>query len=238
MLTLFEYAVGNMAGVTCISYALKSYLEKRYNPRGKIKVLPNGIPARTFYPMNHKLCRDELGLPSSAKLIGTAGALGSSRGIDVLFRAAENLIAEDASIHLIVAGLLEPGTVLPKITNVHYLGQLEYEQVAILFNALDVGVICNRESSFGRYCFPQKAYEMLACGLLVVAADIGAMSELFINHPESLYEPENQQSLAQAIRKQLVEETTMCSVEIMTWADLAKNMEGILLEIGNQKSDC
>ncbi|MCI5223962.1 MAG: Do family serine endopeptidase [Candidatus Electrothrix sp. AR4] len=173
----------------------------------------------------------KFGLPVNAKLIGTAGSLGSSRGIEVLFKAANNLTAEDPSIHLIVAGQLESGMVLPKGANIHYLGKLDYNQVPILFNALNVGIICNRESSFGRYCFPQKAYEMMACGLPVVAADVGAMSEIFVEHPEHLYTLGNHHALAQAIRKQLACSATLPCIEILTWADLAKELEIFLLDI-------
>ena len=236
VLPLFKRAVGNMTGVTCVSNALKSYVEEQYNPRGIIRVLPNGIPAGHFRPLNRRQCRKDLRLPLDAQLIGTAGALGASRGIDVLFKAASSLIAEDFSIHLVVAGPLESGTILPEGTNIHYLGELDYNQVPILFNALDVGVICNRESTFGRYCFPQKAYEMLACELFVVAADVGSMSELFVDHPECLYAPENHHALVQAIRKQLKCPATTLCIEILTWADLAKEMEDLLLEIVGPKS--
>ena len=46
----------------------------------------------------------------------------------------------------------------------------------------------------------------------------------------ALFSPESQQSLVQAIRKQLVFPTSP-DVEIVTWTDLAKEMEGLLLEI-------
>ncbi len=234
ILPLFKRAVGNAPGVSCISSALKRYVEEQYNPKGTIRVLQNGIPAGQFYPLNRRQCRKELGLPIDAKLIGTAGALGSNRGIEILFKAAGDLIDEDSSIHLVMAGPLESGTVLPEGANIHYLGKLEYEQVPILFNALDVGIICNRDSSFGRYCFPQKAYEMLACDISVVAADVGTMSELFFDHPEYLYTPKNKQSLVRAVRKQLVCPTSY-SIEIRTWADIGKDLESFLLAIAGHK---
>ncbi len=230
ILPLFKKSVRCMAGVTCVSTALEKYVKEQYNPRGKVVVLPNGIREKQFRPINQRQCRKDLGLPLDAKLIGTAGALDVSRGIDVLFEAAGSLIAEDSSIHLVVAGPMGAGIVMPQGDNIHYIGELEYRTIPALFNALDVGVICNRDSLFGRYCFPQKAYEMLACDLSVVAADVGVMSEMFKDYPECLFSPESQQSLVQAIRRQLVFPTSP-DVEIATWTDLAKEMEGLLLEI-------
>jgi hypothetical protein len=39
---------------------------------------------------------------------------------------------------------------------------LPFEKVPLLLNALDVGVICNTAKNFDRYCFPQKAREVMA----------------------------------------------------------------------------
>jgi glycosyltransferase involved in cell wall biosynthesis len=71
---------------------------------------------------------------------------------------------------------------------------------------------------------------MLACDLPVVAADVGVMSELFAKHPDCLYAPGNHRSLVRKIQKQLVYPDSPC-IEILTWTDLAKKMEGLFLEI-------
>jgi glycosyltransferase involved in cell wall biosynthesis len=93
-----------------------------------------------------------------------------------------------------------------------------------LFCALDVGVMCIRDTPFGRYCFPQKAYEMLACGLPVVAADIGAMSALFAAARQHLYRSGDAGDLADRIERQL--ETPMAStLPIEDWAQLIGRIE-------------
>lgn len=233
ILPLFKRAVRRADGVVCVSSNLHEYIEQNYYPRGQVVTISNGIPSKLFHPMDRKECRLNLGLPVDAKLIGTAGALSSSRGIEILFKVAMDLIADDSSIHLVVAGLLDRGVKLPEGANIHYLGELDYEQVPMLLNALDVGIICNRDSSFGRYCFPQKAHEMLACGISVVAADVGTMAELFIEHSECLYAPENQYDLSKTIRNQL-----FCPTRFRhrgpTWAELAKDMENLLREMNNK----
>lgn len=235
ILPLFKQAVRNVSGVICVSNGLKRFVEEQYHPGGVVQVVENGFPADLFHPMDRLQCRKELGLPINARLIGTAGALGTSRGIEVLFQAARELIGKDPDLHLVLAGALEPGTSLPKGLNIHYLGELDYPKVPILFNALDVGVICNQESSFGRYCFPQKAYEMLACGLPVVAADIGTMSELFAGLTGCVYTPGKYQSLIQTVRKQLAC-PTLHDIEIPSWVELTKNLEGICEKIIGRKT--
>ena len=231
LLSNFKRSIGQATGVICVSNTLKDYVQKQYNPLGMIKVLPNGIPAEHFYPMNRFRCRAEFGLPVNAKIIGTAGAIGESRGIDVLFRAAERLIADDSSIHLALAGPMESGTVLPQGPNIHYLGKLEYKKVPKLFNSLDVGIICNKESPFGRYCFPQKAYEMLACKLPIVAANVGSMAELLTNYPGCcLYDQNDYRSLKKVVKRQLLS-PIIPDIEIQVWAKLAHNLEIFLQNI-------
>ena len=83
---------------------------------------------------------------------------------------------------------------------VHDLGTLPLDIVPALLNALDLAVICNRDSAFGRHCFPQKAYEIIACRVPLVAAAVGSMNELLTEYPNCLYEPESANGLAQAHR--------------------------------------
>jgi glycosyltransferase involved in cell wall biosynthesis len=107
---------------------------------------------------------------------------------------------------------------------IHDLGTLPLEIVPVLLNALDLAVICNRDSAFGRYCFPQKAYEIIACRVPLVAAAVGSMKELLTEYPACLYEPENANSLAQAIERQL-QARTIVNLRAPSWAESAKNLE-------------
>ncbi len=113
---------------------------------------------------------------------------------------------------------------LPSGPQVHDLGLLPLEQVPLLLNALDVAVIYNRDSSFGRYCFPQKTYEIIACRTPLVAAAVGTMKDMLDRHLECLFEPENPQSCAKAIRSQLIKPMVL-DFDIPSWADLAKQLE-------------
>jgi len=142
-------------------------------------------------------------LPESGLLIGTAGALSSIRGIDILIRAFGRMSEGNGDLYLVLAGPVDRGLYLPKSGRIRYLGELPHADVGHLFNALDVGVICNRRDQFAEYCFPQKFYEMIACRLPVVAADVGVMRTLLAGDEDCLYDPEQAESLADTIAKQL-----------------------------------
>lgn len=228
IMRLYKKAVRDAEGVVCISDPLVKYIKEHYEPRGEILKLTNGIPTDHFKSMSKLDCRKALGLPLDAKLIGTAGTIGTTRGSNTLFDAAAELINQDSTIHLVLAGAIEPDTIIPDNVNVHYLGELSYAKIPSLLNALDVGVICNRDSSFGRYCFPQKAYEMLACRLPVVAANVGVMGQLFSDQKECLFEPSNSQNLIMALKKQL-DGPTVPNLPVKTWRDLSGDLEEFLL---------
>ena len=113
---------------------------------------------------------------------------------------------------------------------VHDLGTLPLDIVPALLNALDLAVICNRNSAFGRHCFPQKAYEIIACRVPLVAAAVGSMNELLSEYPECLYEPENANSLAQVIERQLGTRTIV-NLRVPSWAESARKLEAYFQEV-------
>jgi glycosyltransferase involved in cell wall biosynthesis len=108
---------------------------------------------------------------------------------------------------------------------------LPHARTAELFNALDVGAICIRDTAFGRYCFPQKAYEMLACRLPVAAADVGAMSHLLADTRSCLYRADDAADLARALLLQL-DQPVVADVPIDDWAELVGRLEPRLLALG------
>ena len=231
VLSLFKSAVKNADGVTCVSQALADHVVKNYHRKGLTMVLENAVRKDLFYPQDRKSCRRNLGLPESAKIIGTAGALYQNRGTKALFDGFKLLTEADDNLHLVIAGPRDRRSQLPRGPRVHDLGVLPLEKVPLLFNALDVAVICNRDSSFGRYCFPQKAYEIIACGTPVVAANVGPMKNLLDGHREWLFEPENPQSCAEAIGSQLNKPTPL-DIDVPSWPDFSRQLERFFTRIG------
>jgi glycosyltransferase involved in cell wall biosynthesis len=216
-------AVARADGVSCISTPLATLLREGYGYRGPIEVIGNAVPAGLFHPHERSAARARFGLPHDATLVGTAGAISRTRGIDCLFEAFAQLAARRPGLRLVLAGPVEKGLRLPSSERVHYLGQLPASEVPLLLSALDVSVVGNRDSAFGRYCFPQKLYESLACGVPVAVARVGAAAELLRDSPGNLYAPDDAASLARTIDS-LCESPVLPALPVPTWATLAQRL--------------
>jgi glycosyltransferase involved in cell wall biosynthesis len=192
--------------------------------------MPSTVDKAVFRPLDKQACRAALELPANARLIGTAGGLYRNKGIGTLYAAWPRLAAAHPGLHLVLAGPVEAATPHPEGPRVHYLGALPHTRMAELFNAIDVGVMCIPDTPFGRYCFPQKAYEMLACGLPVVAADTGAMRALLAQTPTCLYAMDDANSLAEKVSGQLAS-PCMPDVPIDDWATLLADIEPRLRQL-------
>ena len=227
----YRYVVKNCDAVTCVSRPLAG-LVASYGRDKPIFVLENAVRKDLFMPMSKEECRKVLNLPQHIRIIGTAGALTKNRGIKVLFEAFDIFRKKNENIHLAVAG--PRNLTIPKDIKIHDLGILPLEKVPILLNSLDVGVICNQKNEFGKYCFPQKTREMMACSIPIVAAKIGSMEELFVDRPEWLYEPGDCKSLTKALEFRLL--NPQAKYEIPTdWTDLAAILEEIMLKVSYEE---
>ncbi|HEX7080742.1 MAG TPA: glycosyltransferase [Gammaproteobacteria bacterium] len=223
---LYRNAVARADAVTCTSEALAEHVRSNYGARGAVIAVPSTVDLSVFRPRDKLECRARLGLPSDARLVGTAGGLYVDRGISTLYEAFE-LLDSELNVHLVLAGPFHGAHPPPARERIHYLGELPHERTAELFSALDVGVIYLRNTVFGRYCFPQKAYEMLACGLPIVAAAVGAMPGLLAGTRDSLYPSDDASALARCIAAQIAH-SSRPDVVVEDWSQLVTRIEPLL----------
>ena len=223
----YRRALADAAAVTCVSEPLREMIASRHTPRARVSTLESTINHELFHPRNRAASRAQLGLPPHAALIGTAGALDSSRGIASLYRAYARLRSERDDVHLVLAGSRHGAEALPDAAGVIHLGELPHDRMPALFSALDVAVICMRDTAFGRYAFPQKAYEIIACRTPVVAARVGALASLLAGLPNSLYTVDDADSLYCCLRAQLAAPSTS-TISPPDWATQAAHLEAVL----------
>lgn len=223
MVTALRRATRDAAVVTTTSEPLARLIRDEYGAKGKVIAMPSTIDKATFHPLDRRASRDALGLPQDAILIGTAGGLHRAKGVGELFDAWK-ILGKNPRVHLVLAGPLDGSIELPQGERVHYLGQLAHERIASFFSALDVATVCVLDTPFGRFCFPQKAYEILATGTPVIASDIGAMNDLLADYPRLLYRAGDATSLAERIAD-VIERPFSVDVPIEDWAQLVGRVE-------------
>jgi glycosyltransferase involved in cell wall biosynthesis len=236
MVPALRRAVRGAALVTTTSEPLRELVVEGYGAQGEIIAMPSTVDRSVFRPKDRLASRQSLGLPADARLIGTAGGLYRDKGIGTLYEAWKIVAQQRHDAHLVLAGPVDPGFPPPAGDRIHQLGMLPHARTAELFSALDVGAICIRDTAFGRYCFPQKAYEMLACRLPVAAADVGAMSHLLADMRPCLYRADDASDLARALLLQL-DRPVVADVPIDDWTQLIGALEPHLVALGARASE-
>jgi glycosyltransferase involved in cell wall biosynthesis len=189
-----------------------------------VYLIENAVDTRLFFARAKDRCRSQFNLPQQAHIIGTAGSLSKSRGIQTLYQAFQMLAQRHPDIHLAVAGPRD--TPVPDHPRIHDLGILEYDQIPLFLSAIDVGIICNRQSAFGTYCFPQKAREMMACDLPLVAADVAGTQSLLEGRPAWLFNPMDPGHLSRVVENRLQDRSTGYK-PVPTWSDMADTLENV-----------
>jgi len=235
MRQLYHWAIRHSDAITCLSEPFKGLLRNKYGRSKRVYPIEFAVRSDLFRPLNKKKCRKILQLPLNARIIGTAGGLYKIRGADLLIDAFIHLKDKYLDLHLALAGPLDDKLRIPKDTRIHYLGILPFEKVPYLMNSLDVAVVCYADDNFGKYCFPQKTREFMACDVPVVAARVGSLKELFQDHPEWLYAPGDTKSLAKTLEHRLFNRQTGYKSP-PAWFELADKLEGIMQEIIGEKS--
>ncbi len=220
----FRAACRRAAGLSVASSVLKDFVEANYRIGGApVQIVGNAVNKSLFYPRRKEDARNTLGLPCDAQIIGTAGALSRSRGIEDLFAAFQILAGRHKNIFLAVAGPRDTTLKTCSHERMLDLGVLPLSAVPLLWSALDVGVICNKPSDFGQYCYPQKYQEILACGTPFVAARVGEMARICADDEASLYTPGSAISLARQIEKRLNGQAKQFASAV-DWKDRAETL--------------
>jgi len=226
----FRIACASADGISAVTHALADRLRTVVKPRGAIQVIGNAVRTDIFHTLDKQECRKTMGLPAHARLVGCAGAIDQSRGIADLFQAFQLLAENDPELYVVVAGPGD-GTAArfshPRLID---LGILDWKLVPVLLNALDVAITCNRDSAFGRYCYPLKLAESLACGTPVVAADVGDAASLVDNLSTCLYTPGDSEGLAACIRGQLSNPMQPLS-KVYDWGQRAEELADLLTRV-------
>lgn len=224
--TLYRRALRHASAVTCVSESLREHVQTSCKPSGPVFTIESTINKVDFHPLDRKIARHNLNLDGDAIYIGTAGALKANRGIDTVYDAFRGIVKIRSDVKLLLAGDSDPSLPPPKHDNVVYLGNLNHSDMNNFYNSLNVAFNYMNDDEFGRYSFPQKAYEILACKIPVLTARVGVFAKL-LEQDRFLYTPGNSRELEKKVLT-LLDNPAAPEVDIPTWEEQARKVNTII----------
>lgn len=141
----------------------------------KIIHVPHGFEDKTS-AISKSASRERFGLPQEVKLLGTVSRLNETKQLD----CALQLLAEDASWHLAIAGQGPDQDRLQTMVStngwqnrIYFLGELSQQDIGDFLASLDVFVFPTRAETFGL-----AAVEAGQAGIPIVANNIEVLREV------------------------------------------------------------
>jgi len=151
-----------------------------------IHCIPNPLDVQRWRPLSKAHSRELFGLPGEKQIIlyGAQGGEADFRKGSDLLRTALNILHNNGvrNIQLVIYGQSAPKVQNELPFPVTYLGRLQDDVSMIAaYSAADVMIVPSRQDNL-----PQTAIEAHACGIPVVAFNIGGLSDI-IEHRETGY---------------------------------------------------
>ncbi|MCL2305025.1 MAG: glycosyltransferase family 4 protein [Planctomycetaceae bacterium] len=164
-----------------VSQAVREFHVQQGIEPAKCVTLYNGVDLQEFRPKTPtQYLHRELGIPAEARLLGCIGQIGMRKGQDVLLDAVEPIL-EPLDLHLVLVGerfsgkdeavRFENNLRSRASSRVHFLGIRN--DIPDLLPELVLLVHPARQEPLGRVLL-----ESLACGVAVIATDVGGTSEI------------------------------------------------------------
>ena len=181
-------------------------LETKKYTNKKVETVPFGVDITKFHPVPQKK-------ESTIITLGIIKTLELNYGINYLLDAFKLIISKYDTIKfkLTIAGDGSQKEALKKQVHelniedlVDFKGQINQTEVADCFNQMDIAIIASLAESFG-----VSAVEAAACGIPVVATNVGGLPEVVLDGKTGLLCPsKNPQALANQISK-LIEDSDL-----------------------------
>jgi teichuronic acid biosynthesis glycosyltransferase TuaC len=190
--------------IIAVSNATKDYVLSLGAKPEKVKVLHNGVDLVKFRPLAGK--RDEirrkLGISKDAVVVLTVRRLVYKNGIDTLIETANIAVKKNLKIIFLVVGKgPDFNNVQLRIEqlgiekNFRLTGFVKDEDLPFYYNAADFFVLPSKSGEG----LPLVALEAMACGLPVIATNVGGIREILMKDYGKLLPPNNPELLAKAI---------------------------------------
>ncbi|MBN1244406.1 glycosyltransferase family 4 protein [Candidatus Bathyarchaeota archaeon] len=190
--------------IIVVSDATRNYVLSLGADPEKIEVLHNGVDLNRFKPLTgvKDEMRKKLGISKDASVVLTVRRLVYKNGIDTLLESAEIAVKKDPTIVFVVVGkgpdfeeVKEKIVQLGIQRNFRLTGFVSDVDLPLYYNVADLFALPSKSGEG----LPLVALEAMACGLPVIATNVGGISEVMNEKYGKLVPPNSPDSLAEAI---------------------------------------
>ena len=170
--------------VFSVSAALRQIALDMGVPASKVEVVGNGVDAHKFRPLDRQTSRDALGIPSGVPVLVSVGGLVERKGFHRVIDVLPELVQQHPDLQFLIVGgpsaegnnraeLEAQVARLGLVQHVRFLGTRKPEDLSAVLSAADVFVLATRNEGWANVFL-----EAMACGLPVVATDVGGNREV------------------------------------------------------------
>jgi glycosyltransferase involved in cell wall biosynthesis len=190
--------------IIAISGATKEYVLRLGAKPSKINVIYNGVDVVRFriIPGKREEMRRKLGIPKDTVVVLTVRRLVYKNGVDTLLDCANIAIKNNPKIMFIVVGngpdlenVRLQVTQLGITANFRLAGFVSDADLPSYYNLADLFILPSKSGEG----LPLVAMEAMACGLPVVATDVGGIKEILPKAYGKLVPPNQPELLADAV---------------------------------------
>jgi glycosyltransferase involved in cell wall biosynthesis len=203
-LTVGKQNLNGADKIIAISNATKEYVLRLGAKPSKVKVVYNGVDLARFRPIAGKReeMRKKLGISKNSIVVLTVRRLVYKNGIDTLIDTARIAIKKNPRIVFLVVG---KGPDLDNVklqvaqlgieANFKLTGFVSDDNLPSYYNVADLFVLPSKSGEG----LPLVALEGMACGLPVIATDVGGIREILKEDYGKLVTPNHPELLAEAV---------------------------------------
>jgi len=226
-----RFALRHADQVIANSENTRDTLVKMGVAKDQITLIFPGVDVEVFRPgLDTTGLRENLGIPSDARLVFSVGRLSRRKGFDQVVRATAQLRTVGMKVHYVLAGVGEDWEYLSGLIRehdlqsaVHMIGAVPDQDLPRWMNACDVFAMPNRDINGDNEGFGMVFIEAAACGKPTLAGIAGGTGSAVVDAVTGLRVDGNDvKAIAEGLRFLLVNEK---NVHDLGQAGLARVMQ-------------
>ena len=179
--TFEKYALKRATYLIAVDNKTKDFYSNLYPEYSKkILTIPTGVNNKLFRPFDKSQQRDKLNLSNNEKVILFVGRIEPPKRIKEIIEAFNLISVDNKNYKLLLVGdgvqLSEMKDLVHKLKlseSIFFLGVRNKNELPSIYNAADITILYS-----GNEGSPLSVKESLACGIPVVANDVGDISEI------------------------------------------------------------